>query len=194
LVTAGPHGYELVHLEDRAAWRRWLERHHATAKGVWLVSWRPQTGKARVDYDALVEEALCFGWIDGHQKPVDDERIMQLLTPRRPGSAWASSNKRRVARLDASGVMTAAGRRAVEAAKVNGSWSRYDSAEAVEIPSDLTAALAANPVAARAFTAFTDAGKRAILRWLIDAKRPETRAKRIAETVQLAAQNKRAGP
>jgi uncharacterized protein YdeI (YjbR/CyaY-like superfamily) len=90
--------------------------------------------------------------------------------------------------------MTAAGRRAVEAAKVDGSWSRYDSAEAVEIPSDLTAALAANPVAARAFAAFTDAGKRAILRWLIDAKRPETRAKRIAETVQLAAQNKRAGP
>jgi len=81
-VAAGPHGYELVHLRDRAAWRRWLERNHGAAKGVWVVSWRTQTGKPRVEYDALVEEALCFGWIDGHQKPVDDERIMQLITPR----------------------------------------------------------------------------------------------------------------
>jgi uncharacterized protein YdeI (YjbR/CyaY-like superfamily) len=193
-VAAGPHGYELVHLRDRAAWRRWLERNHGTAKGVWLVSWRAQTGKPRVEYDALVEEALCFGWIDGHQKPVDDERIMQLITPRRPGSAWASSNKKRVASLEQAGAMTEAGRRVIEAAKADGSWNRYDSAEAVELPSDLTAALAANAVAASTFAGFTDAGKRAILRWLIDAKRPETRAKRIAETVRLAAHNKRAGP
>jgi uncharacterized protein YdeI (YjbR/CyaY-like superfamily) len=193
-VTAGPHGYELVHLEDRAAWRRWLERHHATAKGVWLVSWRTQTGKPRLDYDALVEEALCFGWIDGHQKPVDDERIMQLLTPRRPGSAWASSNRKRVASLEQADAMAEAGRRVVEAAKADGSWSRYDSADALEIPTDLKAVLATNAAAARNFDAFTDAAKRAILRWLIDAKRPETRAKRIAETVRLAAQNERAGP
>jgi uncharacterized protein YdeI (YjbR/CyaY-like superfamily) len=193
-VTAGPHGYELVHLEDRAAWRRWLERHHATAKGVWLVSWRTQTGKPRLDYDALVEEALCFGWIDGHQKPVDDERIMQLLTPRRPGSAWASSNRKRVASLEQADAMAEAGRRVVEAAKADGSWSRYDSADALEIPTDLKAVLATNAAAVRNFDAFTDAAKRAILRWLIDAKRPETRAKRIAETVRLAAQNERAGP
>jgi uncharacterized protein YdeI (YjbR/CyaY-like superfamily) len=193
-VTAGPHGYELVHLEDRAAWRRWLERHHATAKGVWLVSWRTQTGKPRLDYDALVEEALCFGWIDGHQKPVDDERIMQLLTPRRPGSAWASSNRKRVASLEQADAMAEAGRRVVEAAKADGSWSRYDSADALEIPTDLKAVLATNAAAVRKFDAFTDAAKRAILRWLIDAKRPETRAKRIAETVRLAAQNERAGP
>jgi uncharacterized protein YdeI (YjbR/CyaY-like superfamily) len=193
-VTAGPHGYELVHHDDRATWRRWLERHHATTKGVWVVSWRAQTGKPRVDYDALVEEALCFGWIDGHQKPVDDERIMQLLTPRRPGSAWASSNKKRVASLEQAGAMAEAGRRVVEAAKADGSWSRYDSADALEIPTDLEAALATNAAAAQNFDAFTDAAKRAILRWLIDAKRPETRAKRIAEAVRLAAQNQRAGP
>jgi len=193
-VAAGPHGYELVHLRDRAAWRRWLERNHGTAKGVWVVSWRTQTGKPRVEYDALVEEALCFGWIDGHQKPVDDELIMQLLTPRRPGSAWASSNKKRVASLEQAGAMTEAGRRVVEAAKADGSWSRYDSADALEIPTDLTAALARNAAAARNFDAFTDAAKRAILRWLIDAKRPETRAKRVGETARLAATNERAGP
>jgi len=193
-VAAGPHGYELVHLRDRAAWRRWLERNHGAAKGVWVVSWRTQTGKPRVEYDALVEEALCFGWIDGHQKPVDDELIMQLLTPRRPGSAWASSNKKRVASLEQAGAMTEAGRRVVEAAKADGSWSRYDSADALEIPTDLTAALARNAAAARNFDAFTDAAKRAILRWLIDAKRPETRAKRVGETARLAATNERAGP
>ena len=193
-MAAGPHGYELVHLRDRAAWRRWLERNHGTAKGVWVVSWRTQTGKPRVEYDALVEEALCFGWIDGHQKPVDDELIMQLLTPRRPGSAWASSNKKRVASLEQAGAMTEAGRRVVEAAKADGSWSRYDSADALEIPTDLTAALARNAAAARNFDAFTDAAKRAILRWLIDAKRPETRAKRVGETARLAATNERAGP
>ena len=193
-MAAGPHGYELVHLRDRAAWRRWLERNHGAAKGVWVVSWRTQTGKPRVEYDALVEEALCFGWIDGHQKPVDDELIMQLLTPRRPGSAWASSNKKRVASLEQAGAMTEAGRRVVEAAKADGSWSRYDSADALEIPTDLTAALARNAAAARNFDAFTDAAKRAILRWLIDAKRPETRAKRVGETARLAATNERAGP
>jgi len=193
-VAAGPHGYELVHLRDRAAWRRWLERNHGAAKGVWVVSWRTQTGKPRVEYDALVEEALCFGWIDGHQKPVDDERIMQLLTPRRPGSAWASSNKKRVASLEQAGAMTEAGRRVIEAAKADGSWNRFDSADALEIPTDLKAALARNAAAARNFDAFTDAAKRAILRWLIDAKRPETRAKRVGETARLAATNERAGP
>ncbi len=158
------------------------------------MSWRAQTGKPRVEYDALVEEALCFGWIDGHQKPVDDERIMQLLTPRRPGSAWASSNKKRVASLEQAGAMTEAGRRVIEAAKADGSWNRFDSADALEIPTDLKAALARNAAAARNFDAFTDAAKRAILRWLIDAKRPETRAKRVGETARLAATNERAGP
>jgi len=193
-VTAGPHGYELIHLEQRGAWRAWLEQNHATANVVWLVSWRTQTGKPRVEYDALVEEALCFGWIDGHQKPVDDERIMNLLTPRKPGSAWASSNKRRIAKLEAAGLMADAGKRRVEAAQADGSWSRYDSAEALEVPADLAAALAANAKAAGHYAAFSDAAKRTILRWLIDAKRPETRAKRIEETVRLAAVNEKAGP
>ena len=192
-MTTGPHGYELVYLQDRGAWRRWLEQHHASAQGVWLVSWRPSTGKPRIEYAAVVEEALCFGWIDGHQKPVDDERIMNLLTPRKPGSAWASSNKRRVAKLEAAGLMADAGKRRVEAAQADGSWSRYDAAEALEIPPDLTAALAANQEAARNFAGFTDAAMRTILRWLIDAKRPETRAKRIAETVELAERNERSG-
>jgi uncharacterized protein YdeI (YjbR/CyaY-like superfamily) len=127
-------------------------------------------------------------------KPVDDERIMNLITPRKPGSAWAASNKQRVAKLEPAGLMAAAGRRVVETAQGDGSWSRYDSAETLEIPADLKAALAVHAPAARNFDAFTDAAKRAILRWLIDAKRPETRAKRVDETAQLAARNEKAGP
>jgi uncharacterized protein YdeI (YjbR/CyaY-like superfamily) len=189
----GPHGYEIVRVHDRAAWRRWLEENHVDARGVWLVRPRREAG-ATLDYDTLVEEALCFGWVDGRVQPIDDEQMMQLLTPRKRGSAWARSNKDRVARLEASGRMADAGRRVVEAAQADGSWSRYDSAEALEIPLDLATALAADEAAATHFAAFSDAAKRAILRWLIDAKRAETRATRVGEAVRLAAKNEKAGP
>lgn len=192
-MTSGPHGYELLEVDDRGAWRAWLEANHARAQGVWVVSRRKQADRSQLDYDALVEEALCFGWVDGRVQPVDEERIMQLVTPRRNGSAWARSNKERVARLAAAGAMAVAGTQVVETAKADGSWNRYDSAEALEIPPDLDAALAASASAAANFDAFSDAAKRAILRWLIDAKRPETRAKRVAETVVQAARNERAG-
>ena len=192
-MTSGPHGYELLEVDDRGAWRAWLEANHASAQGVWVVSRRKQADRSQLDYDALVEEALCFGWVDGRVQPVDEERIMQLVTPRRNGSAWARSNKERVARLAAAGAMAPAGTQVVETAKVDGSWSRYDSAEALEVPRDLDAALAADASAATNFDGFSDAAKRSILRWLIDAKRPETRAKRVAETVARAARNERAG-
>jgi uncharacterized protein YdeI (YjbR/CyaY-like superfamily) len=190
-VTSGPHGYELLEIDDRAAWRLWLERNHAGVEGVWLVS--PRTGST-LDYDAVVEEALCFGWVDSREQPVDGERLMRLLTPRKAGSAWARSNKERITRLEGAGLLAEAGRRVVERAQADGSWSRYDSAEALEIPADLRTALAADARAAKNFDGFTDAAKRTILRWLIDAKRPETRSKRIDETVRLAAKNERAGP
>jgi uncharacterized protein YdeI (YjbR/CyaY-like superfamily) len=187
---AAPHGYERVEIDDRAALRRWLERNHANVQGVWVVSRRRQG----LDYGALVEEALCFGWVDSREQPADDEHVMRLLTPRRTGSGWASSNKKRIERLQAAGALHPAGIRVVDAAKADGSWSRYDSAEALEIPADLQAALAAAGEAAANFATFTDAAKRTILRWLIDAKRPETRAKRVEETARLAATNEKAGP
>lgn len=193
-MSSGPHGYELLEIDDRDAWRDWLERNHASAKGVWLVSRRRKTDTASLNYDAVVEEALCFGWVDSREQPVDDERLMRLLTPRKAGSAWARSNKERIARLEGAGLLADAGRSIVERAKADGSWSRYDSAEALEVPEDLERALEAVEPAARNFDAFSDAAKRSILRWLLDAKRPETRTKRIDETVRLAAKNERAGP
>ena len=111
-----------VELDDRAAWRRWLRENHAHATGVWLVTWKKPTGRPRVDYDAAVEEALCFGWVDSRSKSVDDMRTSLFFTPRKPGSAWSASNVARVVRLEAAGLMRAAGRRAVDDAKSAGRW------------------------------------------------------------------------
>ncbi|HEY5727528.1 MAG TPA: hypothetical protein VIV08_02850, partial [Acidimicrobiia bacterium] len=134
-----------MHPATRAAWRRWLADHHATSPGVWVVSWKRHTGKPTPGYEALVEEALCFGWIDSQAKTVDADRSMQRFTPRRAGSVWARSNRERVARLVAAGRMAPAGLAKVEAAKADGSWSAYEPVEAIEIPDDLAAALATDP-------------------------------------------------
>jgi uncharacterized protein YdeI (YjbR/CyaY-like superfamily) len=104
---------ETVELDDRADWRAWLERNHARATGVWLVTWKKTAGRPRVDYDAAVEEALCFGWVDSRSRSVDEDRTSLYFTPRRPKSSWSESNLARVERLEASGLMTDAGRRVV---------------------------------------------------------------------------------
>jgi len=108
------HG-EVVELDDRADWRAWLERNHETASSVWLVTWKKSAGRPRVDYDAAVEEALCFGWVDSKSRSVDDERTSLYFTPRKPKSTWSESNLARVARLEAEGKMTDAGRRTLPA-------------------------------------------------------------------------------
>jgi uncharacterized protein YdeI (YjbR/CyaY-like superfamily) len=172
---------------DRAAWRDWLAANHATASGVWAVVYRRSTGKPTVTYEELVEEALCFGWIDSRPGTLDDERTMLRFTPRRPGSAWARSNKERVARLMADGRMTAAGLRLVEAARADGSWDVLDDVDALLVPDDLAAALAGDPVAGRWFAAQGASIKKPILYWVTSAKRPETRARRISEVLRYAA-------
>ena len=113
-----------VHLETREQWRAWLVTHHGASRGVWLVSWKATTGRPRFSYDAAVEEALCVGWIDSIQRGIDDDRTKQWFTPRKAKSAWSRSNKERVARLTASGLMLQAGLKAVAAAQANGEWTR----------------------------------------------------------------------
>ena len=122
----GVEDYELVEVETRAEWRRWLAENHATSPGAWLVSWKRATGKPAVGYDESVEEALCFGWIDSLQRSVDAERTRQLFTPRRPRSNWSRSNRERVERLLAAGLMEPAGLAAVEVAKERGAWPAAD--------------------------------------------------------------------
>jgi uncharacterized protein YdeI (YjbR/CyaY-like superfamily) len=113
---------EVVQLDNRADWRDWLERNHETAAGAWLVTWKKPTGRPRIEYDAAVEEALCFGWVDSKSRSVDDERTSLYFAPRKPKSAWSESNVARVEKLEAAGLMTAAGRHAVEQAKRLGMW------------------------------------------------------------------------
>lgn len=181
-----------VHPTTRSAWRAWLARHHAREEGVWLVTYKKATGKPRIDYDEAVEEALCFGWVDSKGGKVDDERSMLYFAPRKPGSGWSRPNKQRVERLIAAGQMMPAGLAKIDAATRDGSWSRLDAVEALEIPPDLASALAEQPGAALHFDAFPRSAKRGILEWIVNAKRPETRAKRIAETARLAGKNVRA--
>ncbi|HSK56755.1 MAG TPA: YdeI/OmpD-associated family protein [Jiangellales bacterium] len=175
------------HPESREQWRAWLADHHDTERGVWLVSWKQATGRPSLPYEAVIEEALCFGWVDSTARTLDDERSMLLMTPRKPTSTWARTNKERVERLLAAGSMQPAGIAAVETAKANGSWTVLDSVEALELPGDLAAALDAEPGARETYEGFSPSNRKMILWWVKSAKRPETRQRRIAETARLAA-------
>ena len=172
---------------DRGAWRAWLEANHATARGVWAVTDRRTSGKPVVAYDDLVEEALCFGWIDSRPGKLDDERTMLRFTPRKKGSTWAQTNKVRVERLIAGGLMAPAGLQAIEVAKADGSWDALNDSDALRVPDELEAALAGDPSAARGFEALGPSARKALIFWVTSAKRPTTRARRVAEIVRYAA-------
>ena len=184
--------YERVHAETREEWRRWLAANHDSSPGAWLVSWRTATGRPTVGYAESVEEALCFGWIDSIARTIDDERSRQLFSPRRPASRWSRSNKERVERLVAAGLMEPAGLAAVERAKTSGAWTALEDVENLVVPDDLAASFSAHAGAAEQWEAFPPSARRAILTWILDAKRPETRARRIEETASEAAAGRRA--
>ena len=189
MVKAPPNS---IHPQSRAAWRKWLEQNHTRTEGVWLISYKKATGKPRFEYDEAVEEALCFGWIDSKGNKLDDERSMLWFAPRKARTGWSRPNKVRIAKLIASGLMAPAGLAKIEAAQKDESWNVLDAVEALEIPPDLAAALAANPIAQQYFDAFPRSAKRGILEWIATAKKPETRSKRVGETARLAADNIRA--
>lgn len=179
-----------VHLPDRAAWRAWLMEHATSSAGIWLV-YDKGPGR-RLLYDDIVEEALAFGWIDSLPRSLDDTRAMLYVAPRKPRSSWSRVNKDRVERLIAAGAMTPAGLAVVEAARASGTWTALDRVEDGVEPADLAAALDAVPVARREWDAFPHSSRRAILEWLEAAKRPETRARRMATVVAEAAEGRRA--
>ena len=181
-----------IHPASRAEWRAWLEQHHTRAAGVWLISFKKGTGKPRLEYDEAVEEALCFGWVDSNPNKLDDERSMLWFAPRKAGTGWSRPNKERVERLVAVGLMAPAGMAKVAAARQDGSWGALDAVEALEIPPDLAVALAGYPAAQANFDAFPRSAKRGILEWIVSAKTPATRAKRVDETARLAQENVRA--
>lgn len=184
--------YPVHHAESRAQWRAWLTANHATERGVWLGSWRSVTGRPTCPYPEAVEEALCFGWIDSTTVRLDDERGLQLMTPRRARSSWTRLNRRRVADMEAAGLMTDAGRRAVAVAKANGWWTIADPVEDLIEPDDLAASLDADPAARLAWDSFPPSARKAMLWWVVTAMRPDTRGRRIDAIVAAAARGERA--
>jgi uncharacterized protein YdeI (YjbR/CyaY-like superfamily) len=185
-------GFPIYHPADLAAWRAWLAANHDTARGVWVASWRKASGREPVAYEELVEEAICFGWIDSTVNILDDDRGLQLMTPRKPKSGWTRLNRQRVATLEADGRMTDAGRRAVDAAKANGWWTIFDAVEDLIEPVDLAGALDASPPARAAWNGFPPSARKQMLWWVVGAGKPETRASRIARIVSEAEHVRRA--
>ncbi len=181
--------YDMVAVRSRSEWRQWLTDNHQRPTSIWLVTFKKGGGQSSLPYADIVEEALCFGWVDSRPAKLDQHRSMLLISPRRRGSGWSRVNKARITRLLASGLVMPPGLAKIEAAQADGSWNALDEVEQMVIPPDLAAALAATPAAAGYFWQFSGSSIRGILQWIASAKRPETRAKRIEETVRLAAEN-----
>ena len=174
-----------------ADWHEWLAANHRRPGGVWVVLWRPRSSPSQLSYEELVREALCWGWIDGQAKPLDDRRSLLWMTHRRPASPWAASNKARVADLEREGRLQPAGRAEIERAKANGMWTVFDSVEALQEPAELAAALDADPAARATWTACPPSVRKQALASIALAKRPQTKASRIAEIVARAARGER---
>ncbi len=183
---------EHVRVTSRAEWRAWLAANAGTSPGIWLLMPRRGNDDPAPTYDEVVEEALCFGWIDSTVRTRDERFGLQLVTPRKPTSTWSASNKERLSRLIPAGQMTERGLRAVEVAKENGSWTILDSVERLEIPEDLASALDATPAAREFFDAMPPGARKQNLYFVISAKRPDTRAARITRIVTAAAEGRRA--
>jgi uncharacterized protein YdeI (YjbR/CyaY-like superfamily) len=184
--------FPIYHPADLAAWRAWLAANCDAARGVWVASWRKASGREPIAYADLVEEAICFGWIDSTVNILDDDRGLQLMTPRKAKSAWTRLNRQRAAALEAEGRMAEPGRRAVDAAKANGWWTIYDAVEDLVEPDDLARALDASPAARTAWDAFPPSARKQMLWWIVSAGRPETRTSRIAKIVAEATHGRRA--
>lgn len=181
----------------RQAWRDWLALNHDKSKGLWLAYYKKGSGKRSITYEEALQEALCFGWIDSTIARLDAERYKQKFTPRSEKSVWSRANMARIAKLISEGRLEAPGLAKVDTAKKNGSWDRPSDPEraglATEPPPDLLEALAVNPRAAAAFEGRPPAEKRLWALWVLSAKKPETRARRIAETIARVLAGRRPG-
>lgn len=173
-------------------WRNWLAKNHTKEKAVWLVFYNKASDKEGVGYVEAVEQALCFGWIDGLVNKRDDESRYQYFCPRKPKGNWAATNKERVERMIAAGHMTPAGQAMIDIAKKNGSWDTLTEIDNQIIPPDLQKLLNNNKTALKNFNAFSPSARKLILYWIKSAKRQETRDKRIQQTVEKAKDNIRA--
>lgn len=177
---------ETVYAKTRSAWRSWLAKHHAAKREIWLVYYKKGFGKASVAYGEAVEEALCYGWIDSTVKTLDTERYAQRFTPRKAGSNWSTPNLDRVKRLVATGLMTPAGAihlPSAGAAKAFRVKHQERLTGTTVAPRDLSNAMRSSARAVTFWKSLTPGYKRLYIRWMTEAKRPETRMRRIGQIV-----------
>lgn len=169
-------------------WRQWLTENHSVKQSVWLIYHKKKTNRPSLSWSEAVDEALCFGWIDSTKRPIDEDTFMQFFSKRKPKSVWSKINKDKVQQLIDLGQMMPAGYACIETAKQNGSWTFLDLAEELKIPKDLEKAFKTRRGSKQFFLSLSKSVRKAILQWLMLAKRPETRQKRINEIAELAAQ------
>lgn len=179
-------GLPRIHFASPAAWEEWLEDNHTVSRGVWIKMAKKDAGIESVRYPEVLEIALCFGWIDGRREALDERYFLQRYTPRRPRSKWSRINREKAERLIAEGRMRPAGLTEVERAKADGRWeAAYDGQRNSTVPADLQRELDAHPKAKAFFAELTSQNRYAILYRLQDAKKPETRARRLTKFVAM---------
>lgn len=171
---------------NQSDWREWLEEHHSNKDSVWVIFYKKKSPSYNMSWSESVDQALCFGWIDSTKRSLDEERFKQYFSKRKPKSNWSKVNKDKVATLMAKGLMKEAGYKSIEVAKENGSWTFLDAIEALEVPEDLQKGLFQYDNATEFFEGLSKSGKKILLHWVLSAKRPETREKRISEIAQNA--------
>lgn len=185
-------GRPSYYARNRSTWRRWLSRNAARKDFIWLIIYHQNGSRPSVYYNEAVEEALCFGWIDSKPNKRDSESYYLYFARRKPKSNWSKLNRERAAKMILSGKMTPAGQQAIDLAKERGTWMALDPVDNLIIPPDMKLLFKKNPVARKNFEAFSPSAKRGILEWILNAKRAETRKRRIDETIRLAALNVKA--
>lgn len=184
--------------KDRKAWRSWLQKNFDKSKGIWLIYYKSGKSKPRLPYSEMVEEALCFGWIDSLPRKLDDERSMLLFTPRKPKSVWSDVNKVRVDQLIEKGLMNNAGLEKINTAKVDGSWNTLNAsnhaAHTNKLPDDVLLAFKGKKAALENYKSYSPSIRKQFMYWIHSAKTAETRAKRIQQTVLMSEAGKKPGP
>lgn len=185
-------GLIALEAKDENTWRKWLEENHSQNDSVWLIIYKKDSGVPSITYPVAVDQALCFGWVDSKPNKRDEQSYYQLFSKRNPKSNWSKVNKNKVAKLIVERKMAQPGLKMIELAKANGTWDALNEVDALIIPEDLASAFRKYRNASNNFEGFPPSVKRGILEWILNAKKPNTRQKRINETAELAERNIRA--